>query len=41
MDDIKNDIHKSRLRWFGPVIRMRDARIPKKILQENWRENDQ
>ena len=29
---IKNDIQKSRLRYFGHVMQMTEARIPKKIL---------
>ena len=33
VDEIKNDIQKRRLRWFGHVMRMREERIPKKMLQ--------
>ena len=32
MDEIKNDIQKSRLRWFGHVVLMRDEKITKKLL---------
>ena len=32
MDEIKNDIQNSRLRWFGHVMQMREERIPKKML---------
>jgi hypothetical protein len=31
VDAIKNDIQKSRLRWFGHVMQMEDDRIPKKM----------
>ena len=33
MDEIKNDIQRSRLRRFGHVMQMRAERIPKKMLQ--------
>ena len=32
VDEIKNDIKKSRLSWFGHVIWMREGRIPEKML---------
>ena len=33
MDEIKNDIQKRRLRWFGHVMRMKGQRIPKRMLR--------
>ena len=30
--EINNDIQKSMLRWFGYIMRLREERIPKKIL---------
>ena len=42
VDEIKNDIQTSRVRWFGHVVRVREERIPKKMLHiQQWRENDQ
>ena len=35
---IKTNIQKSRLRWFGRVMRMGDERIYMKILHTKWRE---
>jgi hypothetical protein len=32
VDEIKNDIKKERLRWFGHVIWMEHERISKKML---------
>jgi hypothetical protein len=29
---MKNEIQKSKLRWFGYVMRMREEKIPKKML---------
>ena len=43
MDETKNDIPKSRLRWFGHVMQMEKQRIPKKIrytLGRNKREQE-
>jgi hypothetical protein len=34
-DEIKNDIQKSRLRWFGQVVQMTEERISKKMLHSN------
>jgi hypothetical protein len=41
MDEIKNDIQKSRLRWFGHVIQITEERISRKILYTKLKENDQ
>ena len=44
VEEIMNDIQKRRLRWFGHVMRMREDRVPKKMLQKkkkNQRENKQ
>ena len=30
VNEMKNPIQKSRLRWFGDVMRMTEERIPKK-----------
>ena len=40
VDEIKNGIQMSRLRWFGHVMQAREKTIPKKMLQK-WRDNDQ
>ena len=32
MDEIKNNIQKSRLRWFGHVMQLKEERISKKML---------
>ena len=32
VNEIKNYIQKSRLRWFGNVMQMKEERIPKKII---------
>ena len=40
VDEIKNDIKKSRLKWFRHVMWLREDGIPKKMLHK-WRENDQ
>ena len=40
MEEITNDIQKNRLSWFGHVIRMREERVPKKILHTKMK-NDQ
>jgi hypothetical protein len=32
MDKIKNNFQKSILRWFGHVMRLREERIPEKML---------
>jgi hypothetical protein len=32
VDEIKNDIQKSRFRWFGHMMWMREERMPKKML---------
>ena len=32
VDEIKNDTQKSRLRWFGHLMQMKEERIPKKML---------
>ena len=32
MDEIKNDIEKSRLRWFRHLMQIGQERIPKKML---------
>jgi hypothetical protein len=37
VDDIKTDIEKNRLRWYGYVMRMADERIPKKMLEMKLR----
>ena len=34
-DEIKNDIHMSRLRWFGHVMWMTEERMPKEMLHTN------
>jgi hypothetical protein len=31
--DIKNDIEKNRLKWYGHVMCMADERIPKRTLE--------
>ena len=41
VDEIKSDIQKSRLRWFGYMMRMREQRIPKKMLHTQMEENNQ
>ena len=41
VDEIKNDIHKSNLRWFGHMMRIREERIPKKMLHTKMEGNDQ
>jgi hypothetical protein len=33
MDEIQNQIKRSRLRWFGHVKRMDEHRIPKRLLE--------
>jgi hypothetical protein len=30
VDDIKHDMERNRLKWYGHVMRMADERIPKK-----------
>jgi hypothetical protein len=37
VDDIKTDIEKNRLRWYGHVMRMAGERIPKKTLEMKLR----
>jgi hypothetical protein len=37
VDDIKTDIEKNRLRWYGHVMRIADERIPKKTLEMKLR----
>ena len=41
MDEIKNDIQKRRLRWFGHVMWMGEERIPKKMPYINRGKNNQ
>ena len=41
MDDIKKDMQKSRLRWFGQGMWMREEKIPKKMLHTKMGENNQ
>jgi hypothetical protein len=33
VDDIKNDIERNRLKWYGHVMCMADERIPKRMLE--------
>ena len=33
MDEIINDAQNRKLRWFGHVMRMREDKIPNKMLQ--------
>ena len=41
VDEIKkNHIQKSKLRWFGQMIWMREERITTKCYTGKWREND-
>jgi hypothetical protein len=35
--DIKYDIERNRLRWYGHVMRMADERIPKRTLEMKLR----
>jgi hypothetical protein len=35
--DIKHDMERNRLKWYGHVMRMADERIPKKILEMKLR----
>jgi hypothetical protein len=42
MDEIKNNIQKSKLRWFGHVIQTKEKRIPKKMIHtKNVEKNNQ
>ena len=36
MDEIKNKIQKSRLKWSGHLMQMREEKIPKKMLYTKW-----
>jgi hypothetical protein len=40
-DDIKYDIERNRLKWYGHVMRMADERIPKRMLEMKLGEEDQ
>ena len=40
MDEIKYDIQKSTLSWFGHLLWMRDERVPKKMLHTKMEGND-
>jgi hypothetical protein len=37
VEDIKIDIEKNRLRWYGHVMRKADERIPKRMLEMKLR----
>jgi hypothetical protein len=37
VDDIKHDMGRNRLKWYGHVMRMADERIPKKMLEMKLR----
>jgi CRISPR/Cas system CSM-associated protein Csm5 (group 7 of RAMP superfamily) len=37
VDDIKHDMERNRLKWYGHVMCMADERIPKKMLQMKLR----
>jgi hypothetical protein len=37
VDDIKNDIERNRLKWYGHVMRVADDRIPKRTLEMKLR----
>ena len=41
LDEIKNDIQKSRLKQFGHTMQMGEKRIPKKSLHKKMRGYDQ
>ena len=41
MDEIKNNIKNSRLRWFRHVMQMREEKIPKKMLHIKLEVNNQ
>ena len=40
VDEIKNGIQKSRLRWFGHIMQMREEEIHKKILHTKMERKD-
>jgi hypothetical protein len=37
VDDIKHDMERNRLKWYGHVMRMADERMPKKMLEMKLR----
>jgi hypothetical protein len=37
VDDIKHDMKRKRLKWYGHAMRMADERIPKKMLEMKLR----
>jgi hypothetical protein len=37
VDNIKHDMERKRLKWYGHVMRMADEKIPKKMLEMKLR----
>jgi hypothetical protein len=37
VDEIKHDMERNRLKWYGHVMRMADERIPKTMLEMKMR----